>query len=65
MRSANLEINDLLVNEFDGDFEFVMGGSSQLKTYPINLLLNENDNAQLLGNVHSLWPEKNLTFHLI
>ena len=33
-----------------GDFEFVMGGSSQLKTYPINLLLNENGNTQLLGN---------------
>ena len=48
---ANLEINDLVVNEvLMGDFEFVMGGSSQLKTYPINLLLNENGNTQLLGN---------------
>ena len=41
----------MVVNEvLMGDFEFVMGGSSQLKTYPINLLLNENDNTQLLGN---------------
>ena len=51
IRSANLEISDLVVNEvLMGDFEFVMGGSSQLKTYPINLLLNENGNTQLLGN---------------
>ena len=41
----------MVVNEvLMGDFEFVMGGSSQLKTYPINLLLNENGNTQLLGN---------------
>ena len=51
IQSANLEISDLVVNEvLMGDFEFVMGGSSQLKTYPINLLLNENGNTQLLGN---------------
>ena len=46
-----LKLDDLVVNEvLMGDFEFVMGGSSQLKTYPINLLLNENGNTQLLGN---------------
>ena len=50
LRSANLQVDDLIINKKEmGDFTFSMGGSSQLKTYPINLLLIGENTTPLKG----------------
>ena len=50
LRSVNLQVDNLVINKEEmGDFNLSMGGSSQLKTYPINLLLVGKDTAPLRG----------------
>jgi hypothetical protein len=50
LRSANLQVDDLIINKKEmGDFIFSMGGSSQLKTYPIKLLLIGENTTPLKG----------------
>ena len=50
LRKANLQVDDFIINKKEmGDFTFSMGGSSQLKTYPLNLLLVGENTTPLKG----------------
>ncbi len=51
LRAANLNVDEFVINnKAMGDFTFSMGGSSQLKTYPISLALKYNNETPLKGS---------------
>ena len=66
-RAANLTIDELVINTVAmGDFDFAMEGSSQLKTYPIQLgLVQENDTPlKGSGTLFTAGEQPNLSLDL-